>query len=128
MGRATFYRNFKDKDDVLLCHLKHLAVEWQSKFEPGSDPSPCELLAVVLHGMEAERLFFLALRREKKLDLIERALSGFLEQSIDRPLQETYAIVSCSWLRYGWMRTWLERGMKDDIDELSALLPDSPAL
>lgn len=39
VGRASFYRNFQSKEDVLKKYLQKLIQEWGSEFEQTKDPA-----------------------------------------------------------------------------------------
>ena len=61
VGRASFYRNFASKEDVLRQEANHLASVWKQRYESQEHASPSEILISLLDFYKEHSDFYLAL-------------------------------------------------------------------
>lgn len=118
VGRASFYRNFEDKEDVIRRYLKKLLAEWAKKQE-GKD---------VFHFVESlfEHYY---MHKELCIILYEQGLSHISLQSIkdvcgpkpEQPNIVAYTTAYLSYGLYGWIEEWFRRGMQENPKEMAIL-------
>lgn len=119
VGRASFYRNFQEKEDVLRAYIKGLFDEWTGELE--KDLPLDRLIFALFSHFEAHRDFY-ALLSERGLVLLMKDV--ILSACGFRPEQETvnaYASAFAAYSLYGWVEVWFLRGMKESAKEMAEL-------
>ena len=122
VGRASFYRNFKSKEDVISKHLKALLDNWWLNTIQQPDFNLIE--AIFTHYWN---------NRELCHRLYEQGLSHLNLQSIKEacgPKSEhenvfAYTTAYFSYGLYGWIDEWFHRGMQETPKEMAALWENS---
>ena len=61
VGRASFYRNYKSVEDVLLQEAKRVTEEWKREYDSVEHTQPNELLVSLLDFYKAYEEFFLSI-------------------------------------------------------------------
>ena len=77
VGRASFYRNFTDKEDVLRQENDRLTAQWKQSYEAEEHAAPNELLISLLDFYKEHSDFCLALYQAGLSDIV---LQTLLEQ------------------------------------------------
>ena len=119
VGRASFYRNFQEKEDVLCAHIKRLFDEWTGELT--KDPPLDRLILALFSHFEANRDFYALLSERGLVPLMKDVIlsaCGF------RPEQEAvnaYASAFAAYSLYGWVEVWFLRGMKESAKEMAEL-------
>lgn len=127
VGRASFYRNFTGKEDVLRQEADRLAREWQQQYDRQAHAAPSEVLVSLLDFYKAHSAFYLALYRA---GLSEIVLGTLLEQaavSPDLPNAVAYLRASVAYMIFGWVVEWMKRGMPESGTELAKMIADAQA-
>lgn len=121
VGRASFYRNFKDKDDVIVKYLEEQSVVW------AKDLKKPNLTSIDI----AESLFTYFKGQERVLKLLYKAgLSHLVLKSIYNvcgPTSEqsnaiAYANACIVGALYMWCDEWIKRGMQESPKEMVNLI------
>ena len=118
VGRASFYRNFECKEDVISRHLKTLLDHWWMEAIQTPDFNLIE--AVFSHYLE---------HRELCIMLYKQGLAHLSLQSIraacgpkpDQPNIIAYTTAYFSYGLYGWIEEWFLRGMQESPKEMADL-------
>ena len=127
VGRASFYRNYASKEDVLRQEADRLAREWQQQYDRQAHAAPSEVLVSLLDFYKAHSAFYLALYRA---GLSEIVLGTLLEQaavSPDLPNAVAYLRASVAYMIFGWVVEWMKRGMPESGTELAKMIADAQA-
>jgi AcrR family transcriptional regulator len=120
VGRVSFYRNFKSKEDILITYFSKKMNEWSESLKQSS--SKCII-------MEVFRLFY------ENRDFIQILYKADL----------SYLLLKCLWASNGpkpehsnhlaywnakltgglfaWCDEWIRRGMQETPEEMRALVP-----
>ncbi|MGM9605874.1 MAG: TetR/AcrR family transcriptional regulator [Oscillospiraceae bacterium] len=121
VGRASFYRNYKDKEDVLTQHMAVLIQKWGREFEQAGKPNIIESL---LEHYYAERDFYKLLYESglsyHMLDTIKAACE------IDKEEENISAYLK-AWFAGGlfcWVSEWIKRGMAETPETMLRLLAE----
>lgn len=125
VGRASFYRNFKDKEDVLRQENNRLMAQWKSSYEAVKHTAPNELLISLLDFYKEHSDFCLLLY---KSGLSEIMLQRLLEQSEitpEMPNVVAYLKSSIAYMIYGWIIEWMKRGMQENGTELAKMFEEA---
>ena len=122
VGRVSFYRNYKNKEDVIEKYLYYIIDQWKSKDKP-ENMLPNDLLkSLFQHLIEYKELY--TLLYQKKLfhlfkDIFRKTITTKKESLSNI---EAYATAFISYGIYGWIEEWLARGMQESAEEIHALL------
>lgn len=121
VGRASFYRNYKDKEDVLTQHMAVLIQRWGKGFEQAGKPNVIESL---LEHYYAEQDFYKLLYSSglsyHMLDTIKAACE------IDKETENISAYLK-AWFAGGlfcWVSEWIKRGMTETPETMLRLLAE----
>ena len=118
VGRASFYRNFQSKEDVITKHLKALLDDWWINAIQKPDFNLVE--AIFEHYWDNGELCIM---------LYEQNLSNLTLESIrsacgPKPEQSNivaYTTAYFSYGLYGWIDEWFKRGMQETPKEIYEL-------
>ena len=119
VGRASFYRNFKSRQDVLAYKLDLLLREWGEEFEAHGDPT--------YFSESMFRHFYKY--RDMYLLIYRQGLSNILYESIRRACKldeapnqiERYVRSTFAGLTFGMVDEWMRHGMQESPDEILQL-------
>ena len=120
VGRASFYRNFKSKQDVLAQHLSDLLVEWGKDFEAKGDKDYFNE-SLFRHFYKHKNVYLL---------LYQQGLSNLIYDSIRQAFKfdesanniERYVKSTFAGLIFGMVDEWMRRGMQESPEELLFLI------
>ena len=124
VSRASFYRNFADKEDVIQQYLIHLIKEWELKvkLEKREDADWIEnLFGLYKNYSEVYTLLYKSNLSHLVLDNIKAVCGPKTEQD---NLQAYFN----SWLAYGlfgWINEWIARGMKESPESMAKLIKEA---
>ena len=103
VGRASFYRNFTNKEDVIKQYLIQLIKEWEEKLK----------LEQREESDWIENLFGLYKNYSEVYKLLYRSNLSYLQAYFN------------SWVAhglFGWINEWIVRGMKESPKEMAQLI------
>ena len=122
VGRASFYRNYKSKEDVLRQEAERLMRTWGKEFDGQEHEAPNELLISLLDFYKEHREFYLAVYAAEMPDIV---LNAILEATVitpDLPNALAYLKSSIAYMIYGWVIEWMKRGMQESGTELAKMI------
>ena len=122
VSRNSFYRNYSDKEDILLQYVRRLLVEWNEEFRRQNTDSNASLYGSLFQHMSDNRDFYLLLRKRSLFHLF---LDVLLEQSGPKPeMDNTWAYITAFIAHgtYGWIEEWVNRGMQESGEAMTEML------
>ena len=122
VGRASFYRNFTDKEDVLRQENDRLTAQWKEAFESEKHDDANLFFVSLLNFYKEHSDFYLSLYQA---GLSEMVLQTLLEQSEitpEMPNALAYLKSSIAYMLYGWIVEWMKRGMPESGTELARMI------
>ena len=122
VGRASFYRNFTDKDDVLRQENDRLTAQWKQSYDAVEHTAPNELLISLLDFYKEHSDFCLALYQAGLSDIVLQTLLEQSEISPEMPNAIAYLKSSIAYMLYGWIVEWMKRGMLESGTELARMI------
>ncbi len=122
VGRASFYRNFGGKEDILRSYIGHIFHEWTDRHDGGEQPVRDQIRTLFAH-FEAHRDFYVLLNGRGLVPLLKDAVIGVFDLKAEDPAAVAYAKAFVAYSFYGWIETWFRRGMRESAEELAALFP-----
>lgn len=125
VGRASFYRNYASKEDVLRQESDRLTARWGQQFEQTPHSAPNEVLITLLDFYKLHSSFYLALYRAGLSQII---LDTILQATIitpEMPNALAYTKSAVGYMIYGWVIEWIHRGMQESGTELARMMESS---
>lgn len=125
VGRASFYRNFESKEDVLKQESVRLTDGWKAQFDqehPSLPPEQTNLwLISLLDFYKVHSEFYLALYQAGLSDIVLDTILGYFDRSPEIPNALAYLNSSIGYMLYGWVHEWMRRGMQESGTELARM-------
>jgi len=118
VSRVSFYRNYKQKEDVLREHIGLLFAEWTHDFDQQGGGGDDELLGRLFAHLHEHRDFYLLLSRRGLFPLFLDFLKGIVGSRPEYPNFGAYLAAFFSYGLYGWIEEWFSRGMTESADEM----------
>ena len=118
IGRASFYRNYESKEDILRQEAKRLNKELDLICK---DDNPNDIQLRIIRLMDFYKLhsnFYLTLYQSNHKHLIQEFIVKEQDVSQDVPTIIAYTVSAFSYLIYGWIIEWIKRGMKESSKEI----------
>ena len=118
VGRVSFYRNYKDKEDILKQYLDKIIKEWKLQ-----DQMPFELIMKTLfEHLVAYKDFYILLYQKDLFYLFRNTLKKLMIQDNQLSNPEAYAVAYMTYGIYGWIKEWIARGMQESPDDIYAFM------
>ena len=114
VGRASFYRNFASKEDVLQQESVRLTNEWKTNFDhehPDGTPGQDNL--------------WLALYHAGLSNIMLETLLGYFDRSPEIPNGLAYLNSAIGYMLYGWVHEWMNRGMQESGTEIARMFAEA---
>ena len=132
VGRASFYRNFESKEDVLKRESVRLTDEWKAQFDqehPNGTPAPNNLwLISLLDFYKVHSEFYLALYHAGLSDIMLETILSYFDRSPEIPNGLAYLNSAIGYMLYGWVHEWMRRGMQESGTELARMFVENSHL
>jgi len=125
VGRASFYRNYRTKEDVLRQEAERLNKELEI-IRKNDDPYDVRLKLIrTLDFYKQHTDFYMTLYNAGLKQIIQDSIVDKFVISADQPVHLAYTASAFSYLIYGWIIEWIRRGMNETSDELIAMFEAS---
>ena len=125
VGRASFYRNFGSKEDVLKQESFRLTSLWKAQFDqepPSGTPGQDNLWLISLLDFYKEHSeFYLALYQAGLSDIVLETILSYFDRSPEIPNGLAYLNSAIGYMLYGWVHEWMRRGMQESGTELARM-------
>lgn len=117
VGRASFYRNFNSKEDILRLYIHSLIQRWATS-STQEDKSLSTLLRSLFFHFESHLDFYKILNKRNLLYLLKDVLIDIFGPKPEHSKEEAYARAYYVYALYGWIEVWFKRGMKETSEEI----------
>lgn len=125
VGRASFYRNFATKEDILLQEAECLKKECELT-QKEDDPNNMTIKLIrILDFYKEHTDFYITLYQSGLSHIIQNYIIDEKSISSDLPNATAYTISAFSYLIYGWIIEWIKRGMQESGTELARMIEES---
>lgn len=121
VGRASFYRNYEKKEDILKAHLDDLFREWMDESQKNDDIPLNEQIRIMIAHFEKHRTFYSLLNERGLNYLLKDKVIGFYGPKPEYEKAQAYASAFVAYTVYGWIDVWFQRGMQESSDEIAEL-------
>ena len=129
VGRATFYRYFKNKEEVIAYYFEHHTREFVfgQRFYPRCKEDHIKIAADALEMFRANKEPFKLLKKahlsDLYLDFLNRKFVGMFAS--DNPGKSPYLPYLYAGMLYNVSMHWLEEDCAEDVKVLAALIVDA---
>lgn len=121
VGRASFYRNYERKEDILKAHLDTLFREWTDEWNKNSEMPLSEQVRIMISHFEKHRSFYQLLNERGLIYLLKDVIIGICGPKPEYEKTQAYATAFVAYTLYGWIDVWFQRGMVESADEIAEL-------
>lgn len=121
VGRASFYRNFQCKEDIVKRILEEKTHEWGSEWDRKQNEPLSEQIRMMLSHFEKNRSFYKLLNDRGLSYLLKDAVIRFWGPKPEYDMITAYSSAFAAYVLYGWIDTWFQRGMQESPNEIAEL-------
>lgn len=121
IGRASFYRNFESKEDILKAYVNQIFHEWIDKCNQNDSYSLSGQIKAMFSHFEAHYNFYHLLSERGLIYLLKDILIGIYGPKPEHSKIEAYTTAFVTYSIYGWIEVWFQRGMQDSAEEIAKL-------
>lgn len=121
VGRASFYRNYKQKEDILKAHIDCLFREWIDEWQKNDGAPLSERLRILIAHFEKHRDFYKLLNDRGLIYLLKDVIVGLCGPKPEYDKVQAYTTAYFAYVLYGWIDVWFQRGMRESSDEIAEM-------
>lgn len=121
VGRASFYRNYERKEDILKAYLYILFREWTDECNKNSEMPLNEQVRIMISHFEKYRSFYQLLNERGLIYLLKDVILSIYGPKPEFEKTQAYATAFVAYTLYGWIDVWFQRGMVESADEMAEL-------
>lgn len=121
IGRASFYRNYDSKEDILRAYVNKLLQQGMEEAYKKENRPLSELLGLLFAHFEKHRDFYGLLHERNLVYLLKDVIIGFCGPKPEHAKEEAYAKAFIAYALYGWVEVWFQRGMQESPEEISGM-------
>lgn len=121
VGRASFYRNYEQKEDILKAHINCLFREWIDEWQQNKGSPLSEQIRIMIAHFEKHRDFYKLLNDRNLTYLLKDAVIGICGPKPEYGKVQAYASAFVAYTLYGWIDVWFQRGMIESSDEMAEM-------
>lgn len=121
VGRASFYRNYERKEDILKAYLNSLFREWIIEQEKQDSSKLSEQIRTMISHFEKHRSFYQLLNKRGLTYLLKDVIIDIYGPKPEYEMAQAYATAFVSYTLYGWIDVWFQRGMIETADEIAEM-------
>lgn len=111
VGRISFYRNYKEKEDILKEYILTLFGKWMKEYDDSGKNSNDELMGAMFAHLSEYGDFYRLLSDRKLLYLLKDVITWICGPKPEYPNLGAYVAAFISSGLYGWIEEWFARGM-----------------
>ena len=121
VGRASFYRNYKCKEDILRAYINDLFSEWINEWGKNEGNPLSEQIRIMITHFEKYRDFYRLLNDTGLTYLLKDAIISICGPKPEYEKVQAYASAFVAYTLYGWIEVWFQRGMKESAEEIAEM-------
>lgn len=122
VGRASFYRHFHNKEEILESHAQFLIQQWAKELEANPTAKPWDVFTSLFSHMKKHQDFYEVLHKTGRDTVLRQSLRKKIGMTKELSNLDAYQKVFFADGVSGWIEEWIERGMQETPEELNELL------
>jgi len=124
IGRASFYRNYESKEDILRRYINEIFKEWADELDKKEIRPLSELLGLLFAHFGKHRDFYSLLNERNLIYLLKDVIIGLCGPKPEHCKEEAYARAYVVYALYGWIEVWFQRGMQESAEEIAGMFKE----
>lgn len=125
VGRASFYRNYTDKKDVLKQESDRLIKNWGGTFVLDGTGDTSKTLISLLDYMKEHSDFYLTVYQAGMDEVVKETIIAQFPISKELPNAFAYLFSYVAYSVYGWIHEWIKRGMQESGTEIAKMFEEA---
>lgn len=125
VGRASFYRHFNSKEEVLEVHAYKLICEWSDTIERDTNAKPSEVFESLFQHLVDHASFYKLLYKMNMADMILKTIKKKIQLNDSLSNFDAYGKSFFAYGLYGWINEWVQRGMDESPEQLNEMMHQS---
>lgn len=121
VGRASFYRNYENKEAILRMYIRKLFGGWIDENGQIDGKPLSDLIRSLFTHFERHRDFYELLNQRNLIYLLKDVIIGICGPTPEQEKAEAYTKAFVAYTLYGWIELWFQRGMKESAEEIANL-------
>lgn len=121
VGRASFYRNYEQKEDILKAHIDGLFREWMVEWQNNGGAPLSEQIRILIAHFEKYHDFYKLLNDRGLAYLLKDVIIALYGPKDEYEKEQAYATAYFAYVLYGWIDVWFKRGMRESSDEIAEM-------
>ena len=121
IGRASFYRNFESKEDILRGYINKIFKEWMDEADRKENRPLNESCGLLFTHFEKYRDFYSLLNERNLVYFLKDVIIGLYGPKPEHSKVEAYARAYVAYTLYGWIEVWFQRGMQETAEEITGM-------
>ncbi|MET3938092.1 AcrR family transcriptional regulator [Paenibacillus sp. PvP094] len=122
VSRNSFYRNYVDKEDILMKHIKNLISKWDAEYQLVNKDSNAELYGSLFKHLKENSVFYQLLKKRNLFHLFLNTYIALYGPKTEYDNMTAYVTSFIAYGTYGWIEEWIGRGMQESAETMSSLL------
>lgn len=121
IGRASFYRNFESKEDILRRYIHKIFKEWTDEADKKENRPLNESLGLLFAHFEKHKDFYSLLNERNLIYLLKDVVIRLCGPRPEHCKEEAYASAYFAYSLYGWIEVWFQRGMQESAEDIAGM-------
>lgn len=122
VGRASFYRNFESKEDILIKYDTKLIKKWGKEYENDKNSIPESLIPSLLIHYKKYKDFYLMIYKNALSNIVLKTILQACELEKKKTNMEAYITSFIDYEIFGIVNEWIKRRMQETIEEMLSLI------
>ncbi|MFR9216022.1 MAG: TetR/AcrR family transcriptional regulator [Ruthenibacterium sp.] len=122
VSRVSFYRNYREKEDILRQYIGGLFGQWTAEYDAAGSGGDSALMGALFGHLSAHKEFYLLLKRRGLAHLLKNVILDICGPKPEYPNADAYAAAFVAYGIYGWIEEWFARGMQESAQEITQML------
>ena len=125
VGRASFYRNYESKEDVIRNYSNILIQQWGHEFESNPNSSIFNFFESLFTHFEQNKTFYLYLHKINMSQIILDTIKKTMQINSGLSSKEVYGRTWLAYGIYGLIEEWIARGMLESPTQMNQLIAEN---
>ncbi len=122
VGRASFYRNYDSKEEVIQHHTDALINGWAEDIDKDPSANIYNFFQSLFQHFQMNQSFYKILYKQNMSSMILAAIRDRLNMDKDISLNVLYSRAFTAYGIFGWIDVWFSKGMKETPEELNRII------
>lgn len=125
VGRASFYRNYDSKEEVIQHHTNTLINDWAEAIDKDPSANIYNFFQSLFQHFQKNQSFYKILYKQNMSSTILAAIRNRLNLNTNIGPNALYSKAFAAYGIFGWIDVWFSNGMKETPEELNKIIVDN---